>query len=132
MEFKKLIEELESLKLPHDEYAVTSSGSMAARGIREANDLDLVVTKKLWKILTKKFKVENNGFSDKIHITENIEAYVPSSPSIAREFIDNADTINGIRFVNLQVVKSRKQKWGREKDLDDVKLIEKYLLKNHE
>ncbi|MBU4381382.1 hypothetical protein L6255_02740 [Candidatus Parcubacteria bacterium] len=51
MKIDILLEELDKLNLPKDQYAITSSGSLAIRGIREANDLDIIVTPKVWKEL---------------------------------------------------------------------------------
>jgi hypothetical protein len=54
MQFEKLLNELKKLNLPPDEFAITSSGCLAVRGIREANDLDLVVSDKLFDDLSKR------------------------------------------------------------------------------
>jgi hypothetical protein len=45
--FKKLKE----LDFPLGEYVLVGSGPLAARGIREASDLDIAVTDKLWRQL---------------------------------------------------------------------------------
>jgi len=58
--FKKLKE----LNFPLGEYVLVGSGPLAARGIREASDLDIAVTPKLFKELieSKKYqKIEKYG-----------------------------------------------------------------------
>jgi len=50
----KYLDELKALALPPDQYAVFGSGPMAVRGIREANDLDLIVKESLWDDLRKR------------------------------------------------------------------------------
>ena len=49
--FGKIKDEIESLKkqnLPEGEYAVFGSAVMAVRGFREAPNIDIIVTDKLW------------------------------------------------------------------------------------
>jgi len=55
MKIDILLAELDKLNLPDDQYAITSSGPLAIRGIREANDLDIIVTPKVWTELSKKY-----------------------------------------------------------------------------
>ncbi len=45
------------------------------------------------------------------------------------ELIDTADIVDGIRFVNLASVIEWKKRMGREKDLNDLILIEEYQKK---
>ena len=44
---KALFEEFRGLNLPLGEYVVVSSGVLAIRGIREAGDIDAIVSEKL-------------------------------------------------------------------------------------
>ena len=44
---KKLLEELRKLNLPGGQYAVFSSGPMAVRGIKLANDIDIFAIQRL-------------------------------------------------------------------------------------
>lgn len=133
MDIYKLLKELDSLNLPKDEYAIISSGVLAIHNIREANDLDIIVTDKVWDKLSQGHPVEHLPTTDKISIgnieilhnwsKEMIEATAPLD-----EQIKTADIIDGHRFVKLDLVKKFKQKLGREKDLKDIKLIDNYLL----
>ena len=43
-------------------------------------------------------------------------------------FINNAEIIDGLPFVKLDYVLEWKKKFGREKDLKDIKTIEKFLM----
>lgn len=59
----KFEEELKKLNLPLGKYAIFGSGPLAIRGLRENNDIDIIVTDELWQNLTKKYKkfiVESN------------------------------------------------------------------------
>lgn len=120
----KHIEELKKLKLPMDEFAITSSGPMAIRGLRENKDIDIIVKPKLWEGLKSQFPISND---DKIKVG-NIEI-CQGSLGNSEELIDNADVIDGFRFVKLNEVIKFKQAVGREKDLKDIKLIENFLKK---
>lgn len=44
--------------------------------------------------------------------------------------IDTAETIDGLPFVRLEHVRARKAAMGREKDLDDIALIEERIHDN--
>lgn len=122
----KHIEELKRLSLPKDDFAIFGSGPMAVRGIRENKDLDLVVTPTLWEDLKKKLPVSDDS-TIKIG---NIEIFkeLPIFDN-TEELIDNADIIDGFKFVKLNEVIKFKKALGREKDLKDIKLIENFLKK---
>lgn len=44
MKFEQLLEKLKRLNLPSEQYAIFGSGPMAVRDLKEANDIDLIVT----------------------------------------------------------------------------------------
>lgn len=128
----KYLEELKKLNLPKDKFAVFGSGVLAIHGIRENKDIDLIVKKDLWRDLTKKYplyKEEDPGFVPRIRIG-NIEIFDNWPPFKELDtLIDSADIINGIRFVKLEFVLKWKKNFNREKDQNDVKLIEEFLSK---
>lgn len=132
MKLEILLEELDKLNLPADKYAITSSGPMAARGIREANDLDLVVTKELWRELSVKYPTTEKAVCDTINVG-NIEILgsfrIPGFFSVEDQ-IARADIIDGHRFVNLDMIIAFKKGMAREKDRKDIELINEYLAKN--
>lgn len=125
--FKKLKE----LNFPLGEYVSVGSAPLAARGIREAGDLDIAVTPKLLKKLidSKKYqKVEKYG---KLFLeADNIEI----SPELNRdgysitteEAIKTADIINGYPFLNITETIKFKKALGREKDFKDIELLKDY------
>ncbi|HIH46745.1 TPA: NUDIX domain-containing protein [Candidatus Woesearchaeota archaeon] len=123
--FLEKLEGLKCLKLPLGEYAITGSGPMAVRGLREANDIDVVVKKTLWLELLKRFvpydskhmKIGNiEIWGDFLNLTERID-----------DVIDSAEPLAGYPFVTLQDTLSWKKFLNREKDQKDIKMIEETL-----
>lgn len=132
MEFEKLVGQLDQLNLPNDQYVVVGSGAMAARGIREANDFDILVTMELWDKLAKENTVVMSGQTEniefgKIQILGNGSMYRKPEFASLDEMLRTADVVKGHRFLNLELVKKFKLNEGRDKDLRDVELIDKYL-----
>ncbi|OGY11093.1 MAG: hypothetical protein A3A58_03230 [Candidatus Blackburnbacteria bacterium RIFCSPLOWO2_01_FULL_41_27] len=133
MEFQKLVKQLRELNLPEGEYVVVGSGALAARGMREANDLDILVTKHLWDSLASNYKVEitpegieNINLGD-IQILGKGSVFSDESIADLQTLIQTTEAVEGIRFISLPYLKKFKQKLGREKDLKDIKLIDNYL-----
>ena len=125
--FSKILAQLKKLKLPPAQFAIFGSGPMAARGIRESKDLDIVVKPALWKTLIKQHPTVPEK-PDCIRIGD-LEIFNGWKPwfEITDELVDTADLIDGVRYVKLDYVIRWKQAMGREKDLNDIKLIEQYL-----
>jgi len=93
--------------------------------------MDIVVKKKLWKQLAKKYPIHQSGNKRnfiQIMDIEMAEGWLPLLEN-ADKLIDTADVINGFRFVKLDYVMKWKKIMNREKDKRDIKLIEKYLKK---
>jgi len=129
-----LLSELDKLNLPKDKYAITSSGPMGIRNIREIGDLDIIVYPEIWQDLSKKYKIviENNINSiyiGNMQILGDKSIYTNPKFGDLISQIDNADLINGHRYVQLKTVLEIKKQKDRQKDIDDVKLIEDYLSK---
>jgi hypothetical protein len=134
MPITKLIQELNQLHLPTGEYAITCSGPMAIKGIREARDLDIVVSTKLWIKLKKKYKKYLSTTQEKI-VIGNIEIFGKHLKvgkliyATAEQQIRETEIIEKYPFVKLPRIKHYKQTYAREKDLNDIELINEYLSK---
>ena len=130
MKIDILLAELDKLNLPKDQYAITSSGILAIRGIREADDLDILVTPKLWEELSQKYLDERDK-SKEIKIG-NLHVFWEGSfdeqypIASVMEQINTADNIKGYKFVNLGLAKKFKKVSEREKDKRDLELIRNY------
>ena len=53
--FLKKLQELDKLELSKDTYAITGSGPLAIRGLRLADDIDILVKNIIWEELKKKY-----------------------------------------------------------------------------
>lgn len=126
--FQELIERLKSLNLPPDQFALFGSAPMAVRGLREPGDFDVVTTKKLFAKLALKYPVEQSWHGGKIKIAKDIDVYnATAAPIPAETLIERADVFDGIRFLNLDDTIVAKRVQNREKDRQDIQLIEEYL-----
>lgn len=130
-----IFNEVRSLNLPFGNYAVIGSGVMSAYGIRPHKDIDLVVTQDLYEELKKRgwqikqvkpdFEVVVFGMTEASPKMVTLDNYKPAIESL----IDNADVINDIPFTKLLDVIDFKRALGREKDINDILLIEDFLKK---
>lgn len=129
-----MFEEVRALKLPLGRYAITSSGPLGARDIREIGDMDLVVDDNLWDILSQQFgEVEEYGFK-KVKIGEHIEVLgvgsnfvsSPGAPTVDDQIRD-ADIIHDLPFVSLEHVLYFKESMGRAKDAADIVVLKRLL-----
>ncbi len=134
MEINMLLEELEKLNIPKDKMAITSSGPIGIRNLREIGDLDIIVYPEIWNLLAKKYRITKEDNFESIYIG-NIQVLGEGSWFTDPQFgsikndIDNADVIGGNRYVKLDKILKIKRQKNREKDIKDVKLIEDYVQK---
>jgi hypothetical protein len=126
------------LSLPPGQYAITGSGPMGVREIREIGDIDLVVSDDLWNELGSSYPIIQEHGVTKIRISQDIEVLSEGSfsgpreagqPSVAEQ-IAQADTIAGLPFVSLRHVLYFKRKMKREKDERDIAALERFLGQN--
>lgn len=129
--FKKLKE----LDFPLREYVI-SGGAMAAHGIREAHDLDILVTPRLYqRLLDEGWArclceqcVQTNRFMLKGENVDILPNYTYGKYIGDVDWlIKNADMIYGYPFMDLNELIKFKRELGRPKDFIDIKLIEDYI-----
>lgn len=123
MDFKH---EIEKLQLPEDSFVVVGSGILGVLGIRESNDIDLVVDKVVYD------SFENRGWdkgswSDQVVFRRGVfdigyDWYGQS----AKDLLFKAEVIDGVPYLSLDEVYEWKKLKGREKDLRDIELINRY------
>lgn len=129
-------EALKKLKLPLDQYAITGSGPLGIRNLRKISDIDIVVSSELKNAITKKYGVTDDGKVQKVVFPGgSITAFWkgsfytqpqdPQAPT-TEEIILRAEIIEGLPFASLEDILYFKRKMKRDKDLNDIALVEKW------
>lgn len=128
----EIIKKVKSLNLPKDSYVVFGSGPLAAAGIRETNDIDMLVSPEVFKKLKNdRWKELVKGANDKPLVHEDFEVhshwnFSPYAPTF-KHLLKTATESEGVVFASLDEVRKWKEASGGEKHLADVILIDKFL-----
>lgn len=127
-----VLEKIALLKLPKGEYIIYGATPFAIYGIRDVNDVDMLVSKKLYEELEKKgWKKVTKGPKDEpvtfdIFEAHNTWEFSPYAPTLS-ELLSRATVVEGIPFASFEDVRKWKETSGRPKDLVDLKLIDDFL-----
>lgn len=129
---EEIIKTIRALNFPLGQYVVIGSGILTALGIRSAQDIDISVLPELYKKLREGGEWGEEKRWDKIFLKkDNIEINPqlswPDYQTTTEEAVKSASIIDSIPFLNLQELKKFKKALGRDKDIEDIKLIDKYL-----
>ena len=130
--------EIRALNFPAGQFIVVGSGILAAKGIRPAYDLDIVVTPELFEacraagwearpwtkpgMIGKEWLRRADGLVDLM-----LESVCGAGCFDALELMKEGEVIDGIMFMSLPQLIRFKRDYGRPKDFEDIALIEKYL-----
>lgn len=118
-----IVKILRDMNLPLSEYWITSGAGLVIYGVKETTrDIDLGCTTNLAEqYLRKGCKyrvVEDNSkiveVSDEIEMLENW-------------FVDEIEFIDGLPVGSLESIKKQKAELGRDKDINDIRLIDEYI-----
>lgn len=129
---QEITEKVKQLGLPQYSYVVFGSCPMALAGIREANDIDLLVSKDLleqlreagWKVFEKSPHDKPLVYGDfEAHAAWDFSDYQPT----LKQLLKTATYVDDIPFAAINEVRTWKLSSGRPKDLTDIKLIDAYL-----
>lgn len=128
---------VKELNLPQGDYAITGSGPLGIRNLREVGDIDIIVNPKLWSALAAEYGIEEENHVKKVIFPGGIiEALGEISFQTIDQALDKptiidriaqAEIIDGLPFESLEHVVYFKKKMGRKKDLEDIKLIQGWL-----
>lgn len=118
------------LNLPAGQFAVFGSGPLVVRGMRDSDDIDLIVTEELFKQLAQdenwdKVELRDHHQSLRKGDLEIFHTWAPGAWDVA-DLIRNAEMIDGLPFVRLDAVVEWKQLRNEVKDREDLALIEEY------
>ena len=120
-----------------DNAIIIGSGILSARNLRESKDIDVVVTEEKYEELSTsdRFrKAKNHGrevLTDDLFEIGTIWTAVGKTWKFD-DLLDHSALIDGVRYNSVEFLLSAKKGWLadgdiRQKDVDDVKLIEGYL-----
>lgn len=129
---KNLTEKIKALNFPNDQYVVVGSGLLDVLGIRKAADIDIAVLPQLHRKLYEDGDWKKYEKYEKVFLKRGDVDIIPSLswseyPTTTEEAIRSAMIIDGIPFMNPQELKKFKQALGRDKDIEDIRLIDNYL-----
>jgi catechol 2,3-dioxygenase-like lactoylglutathione lyase family enzyme len=130
-----IFEKIRQLNLPNGSYVVVGGAVLQAHGIREANDIDILVTPKIYKQFKMNGWPEQETGTDRWVLIKDVFevgkdwnfkkfGYRPK----VKDLIKKSETINSIPFVRLEEILRWKRALGRPKDVPDILLIESYLM----
>lgn len=127
----KHINKLKKLGYPLNEILIVGSGTMALYGLKENNDIDLWVTKKVYDNMLKDSRFSPNGkmLETKDGLIEADHRFICVKDKV-EDHLKRAKVVNGFHFQSLQDVLEWKQCMKRPKDINDIKVIENYIKKN--
>ena len=127
-----IIKKVKELNLPEGSYIVEGSGVMAGLRIREARDIDLVVSPEVYVRLKEDGGWEEKTLGDINFLAKDIyEIWLTwnskdNEPNL-KELLKGAHIIDGVTFVNIKRLLEWKERRRLEKDINDIELIKKYL-----
>lgn len=132
MKKEEIVAKVKALNLPPNSFVVFGSGPLAVAGLREANDIDLLVSEEIFAELKDRgWKELIKGQNDRPLVFDIFEAhdnwdFSPYSPTL-QHILATATVIEGVPFASLKEVRKWKVASGGPKHLADVKLIDQKL-----
>ena len=123
MNKEELIEYIESLNLPTEEYYILSSGCLTLYGLRDvAGDLDICVTPKLGQELIKRYNLSENDRNpgNFYHVDDKLEFVINDGENLI------CDKLGKYQVQKLEDIVKFKMSRQKKRDLEDVANIEKY------
>ncbi|TDD47947.1 hypothetical protein [Saccharopolyspora elongata] len=127
-----LFQEFSSLAFPGQDYAIFGSGPLFAWGIRShISDLDVIARGEAWEMATTLGTPSPapSGYGDMVQLSggriEIFDRWIDAAWD-TDTLIDNAEYIDGLKFVTMAMVVQWKGGSSREKDKRDMDLIYRY------
>lgn len=131
---RSFTQRVRDLNLPLDEIIVIASGVLDAHNIRQADDIDLAASSRLFASFghNSAWQPHTAEWGERYYRSGDCEVWAGwTEPGKTYPLYDDllADTIviDGIRFMSLQYVRRWKEIKGRDKDKQDIALIDAFL-----
>ena len=133
MNKKEILDAVRLLGLDPKDYIVIGSGILAALNLREVADVDLIVSEPVFRMFEQSGEWRRKNFDDGTYylVRDDYEVGLDwdslgASPNLD-ELKEDQLVIDSIPFISISRLKSWKLKKGRQSDLKDIGLIDKYL-----
>lgn len=129
----ELIQKIKELDINPKDYIVIGSGLLGALGIREVDDIDLVLGERVFRQLELSRDWERKDYDDGSYylIDGILEIGLDWDSKDALPNLNDLKSseviVESVPFVGPDRLMSWKKKKGRPKDLEDIKLLEAYL-----
>ncbi len=131
---------VEALNIPIDNIIVIGSGVLDVLGIRKAGDIDLALSPSeflrqkesgRWELRHVDANKDRRDFltGDGVELFQGWRSLLPETNGFYEDLIPFTTEIDGIKYIQLEEIRRWKSQTGREKDLRDVVLIDRYLSK---
>lgn len=127
------IKAVNQLGLNQDDYIVIGSGILCALEIRDVSDVDLIVSELVFQSLETSNAWRKKYFEDGTYylLKDMYEIGLGwdsknAQPNL-RDLKRNQLIIDDVPFISLERLIQWKEKKRRDKDIEDIKLIEQYL-----
>lgn len=120
-------QKIESLSLSVGEYCVVAGGAMTLQGLRDSDDLDILVTPETFARLqaTSRYtRIEKNGYP--FLIADSIEIFTElplDCPLDSNDVIQKSENKSGVQCMSLSDLYNFKKYLDRDKDMRDIILI---------
>ncbi len=134
-----ILDEVRKLNFSTDHFMVVGSGIMAVKGIRDAYDLDIVVSTELFEICkTNGWELmpwTRTGRPGKAWLKKGIVDLMLEITCGNEDFDLEAlqkggEKIDGMWFMSLAQLIKFKKEYGRPKDFEDIAMMEKFMKEN--
>ncbi len=128
---------LQKLGLNPNNSIIIGSGILQALGIRKSKDIDIVVNQEIYDSLKKSGKFTTSKNHGRETLTDDLFEIGTSWNVLGKshnfkDFDNDSIVIDGVRYITLDFLYKAKRSWvqggyARQKDIEDIKLIEKYI-----
>ena len=130
-------DKLDEIGLNPDNAIVIGSGILNALNLRESKDIDVVVTEEKHKELCSNSRFHQEESHGRDVLKDNLLEIGTSWTVVGRtwkfkDLLSHSIVIDDVRYNTIEFLLDAKRKWltdgdVRQKDIDDVKLMEGYL-----
>jgi len=135
MRGEKVVKIIKNLNLPKGHYVVFGGSTLAIRNLRDAQDIDLFITDKLYtELLQNGWRVSSSDSTKNylLNYVEGIEIQAYKrwqkegwQPNF-KDYLKTPEVFKGIPLMPLAEMRKWKEYTARQKDLLDVKLIDDF------